>query len=177
MYASQLSPSEDVIPRAPVAVSPEVAPYRAAFQQMFEKATERFDLRFWNGEVISFGGSGPPEFTVVFKDKRALLALDEASLGETFIAGYWDVEGEGRGAFGLRKYVTAKAQPWSAAALLGRIFLVSDRKNNAEAIAAHYSLGDDFYLSFIDRKYRIYSHGHFRHPEELGRDRPHHPGQ
>ena len=174
MFAPQLLPSADVRPRAPVAVSPEMAPYRAAFQQLFEKATERFDLRFWNGEVMSFGGSGPPEFTVVFKDKRALLALDEAALGETFIAGYWDVEGEGLGAFGLRKYITAKAQPLSAATLLGRIFLVSDRKNNAEAIAAHYSLGDDFYLSFIDKKYRIYSHGHFRHPEESLEDSEEH---
>src|SRR5690349_15090571 len=139
MAAPPLSPPGDSSPRPPVAVSPEVAPYRAAFQQLFGKATERFDLRFWNGEVMSVGGSGAPEFTVVFKDKRALAALDEASLGETFIAGYWDVEGEGRGAFGLRKYIAARAQPFSAAALLGRIFLVSDRKNNAEAIAAHYS--------------------------------------
>jgi len=177
MYAPQLSPpGEAVTPRPSAGPSPDVAPYRAVLQEIFARATERFDVRFWNGEVMRFGAERdrPPEFTVAFKDRRALLALDEASLGESFIAGHWDVEGDSRGAFGLRKYIPARFAVGNWASLLGRIFLVSDRKNNAEAIAAHYSLGDDFYLTFIDQKYRIYSHGHFRHPDESLEDAEEH---
>jgi cyclopropane-fatty-acyl-phospholipid synthase len=43
---------------------------------------------------------------------------------------------------------------------------VPDTRNNRKAVGDHYSLGDDFYLTFIDKKYRIYSHGHFRSEDE-----------
>ena len=29
---------------------------------------------------------------------------------------------------------------------------------NRNSIAHHYSFGDDFYLTFVDRKYHLYSH-------------------
>lgn len=34
------------------------------------------------------------------------------------------------------------------------------------AISSHYSLGDDFYLNFIDQRWRFYSHGIFRREDE-----------
>lgn len=37
---------------------------------------------------------------------------------------------------------------------------------NSKAIGEHYSRGDDFYLAFIDKRYRFYPQGLFKHPDE-----------
>ncbi|KAJ5464992.1 uncharacterized protein N7458_000678 [Penicillium daleae] len=37
---------------------------------------------------------------------------------------------------------------------------------NSKAIGDHYSRGDDFYLTYIDKRYRFYSHGLFKYPDE-----------
>src|SRR5204863_4736990 len=58
--------------------------------------------------------------------------------------------------------------------LLARIFLVPPTRNNADAVSHHYSLGDEFYLTFIDKRYRMYSHGHFRRDDESLEDAQEH---
>jgi cyclopropane-fatty-acyl-phospholipid synthase len=46
------------------------------------------------------------------------------------------------------------------------LFLHTPTRVNARAIGHHYTLGDDFYLSFIDQRYRFYSHCIFRTDDE-----------
>ena len=47
-------------------------------------------------------------------------------------------------------------------------------RENQFAILAHYQLGDDFYLSFIDNRWRFYSHGLFHHDDESLEDASEH---
>jgi cyclopropane-fatty-acyl-phospholipid synthase len=153
--------------------SPALARYKALVRRIFGSASqdsqetfkESFKIRFWDGEVIGFGG-GDPQFTIVLRGPRALRAVDEDSVAAGFYDGDWDIEGDARTAFALRKYLSRKPALLERLALVGRIFFVSDTRNNKKAVEDHYSLGDEFYLSFIDRKYRVYSHGHFRSDDE-----------
>lgn len=145
---------------------PRLAPVKAMVRRVLSAAPDPFVVRFWDGDELAIGGPGAPRFTIVLRDPRALAGTDEDSIGRAYIDGHWDIEGDPRGAFALRRFLTVKSSPFSVMSLLARIFLVRAQKNNTEAISAHYSLGDDFYLSFLDTKYRIYSHGHFRHEQE-----------
>jgi cyclopropane-fatty-acyl-phospholipid synthase len=45
-------------------------------------------------------------------------------------------------------------------------FLRRRTTTNREAIAFHYQLGDDFYLAFLDERYRIYTHAIYRRDDE-----------
>ncbi|KAH8660603.1 S-adenosyl-L-methionine-dependent methyltransferase [Xylariales sp. PMI_506] len=46
-------------------------------------------------------------------------------------------------------------------------FCRSTTKMNAKAIGEHYQRGDDLYLTFIDKRFRFYSHGIFKKPNEI----------
>ncbi|HEY3594393.1 MAG TPA: class I SAM-dependent methyltransferase [Polyangiaceae bacterium] len=138
---------------------------RAAFHRMFSQADERFSIRYWNGDVQSFG-EAPLDFTIHIKDPRALKSLDEDSIIRGYYEGYWDIEGSADHAISLRRYVSVRNDPLHWLSLMYRVFAVPESKNNVEAITAHYQFGDDFYLSFLDKDYRIYSHGHFRNDSE-----------
>jgi cyclopropane-fatty-acyl-phospholipid synthase len=138
---------------------------RAAFHRMFSGAEERFAIRFWNGDQQTFGDP-PFDFTIHIKDRRALTSLDEDSIIRAYYEGHWEIEGSADLAISMRRYVGVRKDPLHWLGLAYRIWAVPEEKNNVDAITAHYSFGDDFYLSFLDKEYRIYSHGHFRHDGE-----------
>lgn len=138
---------------------------KAAFHKMFGSATEHFAIHFWNGEVQTFGDA-PLEFIIHIRDPRAITSLDEDSMIRGYYEGYWDIEGSADGAISLRRYVKVRNDPVHWLGLMYRIWGVAETKNNEEAVLAHYSFGDDFYLSFLDKSYRIYSHGHFHEESE-----------
>lgn len=139
--------------------------YKDIFQSMFAGAKERFAIVLWNGETLRFG-DGPPEFTVTIHNARALVSLDEDGIAESFLRGDFSIDGDASKAFAMRPYFQRKSAPIQALQVLGRVLLVPGTKNNADAVADHYSYGDDFYLTFIDKRYRMYSHGHFHRDDE-----------
>jgi cyclopropane-fatty-acyl-phospholipid synthase len=139
--------------------------YKDAFRSLFAEATDPFAVRFWDGEEVRFG-AGAPEFTVVVHSVRALASLDEDAIAESYFRGDWSIEGDASKAFGMRRYLSAKPAQVQALKLLARVLFVSGTRNNADAVADHYSYGDDFYLSFLDTRYRMYSHGHFHRDDE-----------
>lgn len=112
-------------------------------------------------------GTGTPSWLIRFRTAAAQsLPLDEYALGQAYVAGELDLEGdlpallEARSQ--LRKGITVR----DAAAFAYRLMLRSPTKVNAASIAKHYTLGDDFYLSFIDQRYRYYSHCLFHNDSE-----------
>jgi cyclopropane-fatty-acyl-phospholipid synthase len=141
------------------------ARYREAFRRLFAGATERFAVQLWDGQSILFG-DGPPEFTLVVHNARALAQVDQDALAEAYFQGDWSIEGDAAKAFGMRRYLTQRPAQLQALALLARVMFVPATRNNADAVADHYSYGDDFYLGFLDKRYRMYSHGHFRREDE-----------
>lgn len=118
-----------------------------------------------SGAFHQFGGE-VPDFKVKFHDERILgRAFDELGFAEAYINGAIDIEGDILALFKLRQRIRDRVPLplW-----LQFIFNLVQRETriNREVVQAHYQYGDDLYLSFIDRKYRFYSHGIFHHEHE-----------
>lgn len=110
-----------------------------------------------DGHLIPFG-TGEPAFKVIFRNERALRARPtEFGLGRAYVEGDIDFEGDLTALLDARD----RLNPENTAAqrlLFSIQMLLPPTWANARAIQYHYTLGDDFYLSFIDQRYRFYSH-------------------
>jgi cyclopropane-fatty-acyl-phospholipid synthase len=112
-------------------------------------------------------GEGDPVWHVRFRTEAAQsLPLDEYALGQAYVAGEIDLDGDLTALLDARSRLRKGITVRDAAAFAYRLMLRSPTKVNAASIAKHYTLGDDFYLSFIDRRYRYYSHCLFHHDTE-----------
>jgi cyclopropane-fatty-acyl-phospholipid synthase len=92
--------------------------------------------------------------------------LDELALGRAYVEGDLDIEGDIWSLFALRDRLAERLQPLTGLRLLAGLYLAAPTWMNRRAIAKHYSLGDDFYHSFIDRDWHFYSHGLFHSDDE-----------
>ena len=115
-------------------------------------------------EVI---GGTDPAWHVRFRTEQAQsLPLNEYALGQAYVAGEIDLDGDLAALLEVRSQLRKGITLRDATAFAYRLMLRSPTKVNAVSIAKHYTLGDDFYLSFIDRRYRYYSHCLFHHDDE-----------
>jgi cyclopropane-fatty-acyl-phospholipid synthase len=111
-------------------------------------------------------GNGEPVYALRFRTERALRTpLTELSVARAYVSGGLDVTGDLEVLFGLRQTLRDKVP------LRQKIRFLYDLARsatavNATAIGRHYSRGDDFYLTFIDKRFRFYSQGLFRSPDE-----------
>jgi cyclopropane-fatty-acyl-phospholipid synthase len=114
-------------------------------------------VKLASGEVLRFGG-GDPQFTVTFhSDKPLLGALSEDALGQAYVHGEFDIDGDMWAMQEVRKLLAANANPGLILRSLSQMLLLPATLINKRAIQAHYQLGDEFYLSFMDERYRFYS--------------------
>ncbi len=104
------------------------------------------------------GGSGLPAFRIKVDSEKALRRVDEFGLAAAYVEGDIDFEGSLLSALELRRFTWDRRALWPALRFLGQLFFSPSTWINRRAIADHYSLGDDFYLSFTDRDYHFYSH-------------------
>ncbi|KAK4570514.1 hypothetical protein LTR86_002594 [Recurvomyces mirabilis] len=120
------------------------------------------------GEAVVRVGKddGQPVYKVVFRTQRALQTpMTEMGVGNAFVANEIDVEGDLSVLFGLRSHLYEKVP------FIQKLQFVWDSikpatQMNSKAIGEHYHRGDDFYHTFIDKRYRFYSHGIFHSPTE-----------
>ncbi|KAG6085738.1 hypothetical protein E4U16_002112 [Claviceps sp. LM84 group G4] len=111
-------------------------------------------------------GSGDPAFRVIFRSKRALRTpMTEMSVGRAFLNGDIDVEGDLSTLFDARNKLRDKVP------LRQKLRYVWDnlwttRRANFRLIRSHYGRDDSFYLSFLDKRYRLYSHALFKSPTD-----------
>ena len=111
-------------------------------------------------------GSGVPRFRIVIHSEAAVRRLDELSLSRAYIDGQIDLEGDILGVMDLRKALADRLGAMASAQLLWELFFVPWTLINRRATQHHYTLGDDFYLCFTDRRYHFYSHGIFHDDNE-----------
>lgn len=104
------------------------------------------------------GGSGLPAFRLKVHSEKALRRLDEFGLAAAYVEGEIDLEGSMLAVLELRKVMRDRLRFWPTLRFLGELFFRPSTWINKHAIAEHYSLGDDFYLSFTDTDYHFYSH-------------------
>jgi cyclopropane-fatty-acyl-phospholipid synthase len=145
----------------------------------------RFAVRYWDGLVDA--PEGPSDFTLVLCRpdalRRMLLPPSELSLGEAYIRGDVDVEGNLEQAIGLGKGLAARltsptaylelltgaaALPGSAPDGAVRGAELHGRRHSPERDAAaihhHYDVGNDFYALWLDKR-MVYSCGYFEDPD------------
>lgn len=113
-------------------------------------------------------GKGRPRFKLVVENEaglRALLSLDEATIGASYLDGSIDIQGELAAALRLRPLFTDRhplRDLWSQyihPLVFGQVR--SDRK----WIADHYDEDPDFYTAWLDET-RVYSQGVFEGEDE-----------
>ncbi len=119
------------------------------------------DERVWR-----IGDPKPPEFRFVFcNDIPLRQPVTDLSLARAYVNGDIDLEGDVMAALGLRELLPSPVPVGQLVRLAGEMALPATVANT-RAIDFHYSLGDDFYLTFLDRKYHFYSQCLFHSDDE-----------
>jgi len=119
-----------------------------------------------SGETVRFG-SGEPQFTVRFHSEKPLLGpMTETAMGKAYIDGLFDIDGDMLAMQEVRSRLKPSGNVMLALGFLLELFALPATWVNKRAIATHYSRGDDFYLSYVDTKYRFYSHCLFQSDNE-----------
>ncbi len=119
-----------------------------------------------SGEVLRFG-PGEPQFRVVFhSDKPLLGSMSEYALGRAYVEGEFDIEGDLFAMQEVRKLLDANAHAGIFLAWMWQLVAMPATWINRKAVEKHYLLGDDFYLQFMDAKYRFYSQCIFHADDE-----------
>ncbi|ELC8442903.1 class I SAM-dependent methyltransferase [Clostridium perfringens] len=126
-----------------------------------------FDLEYWDGEVIKYG-NGDPEFKVIIKNfpsKKELLSDPSVALGEAYMKGDIDIEGD------LQKFFESIIRNKDSFMNKNTVFKLASKikapslLKSKKDIAHHYDIGNDFYSLWLD-KTMSYSCGYFKNPTD-----------
>ncbi len=149
-----------------------------------------FTVRLWDGATWDPGPGQPSRFTLVIHRPEAMRRMfrppTELALGEAYVRGDFDVEGDLESAFALADYLAAyrpglaerlslarallalpsparaPAGDRGAASLSGRRHSLARDRN---AVTYHYDVSNAFYALWLDRR-MVYSTGYFAAPDE-----------
>lgn len=135
-------------------------------EQAVEESGISCEVEFASGEVHRFGLDQPKFFVKFHTDKPFQRSLNEFSLGKAYVEGEYDIEGDMLSLLDLRRHLEGKTEFAILLKFLNHLFLKPATWVNKRAISSHYTLGDEFYLTFIDTSFRFYSHCLFQSDEE-----------
>jgi len=163
------------LPPLPTAVSlesgraeREPSVVRTLRRRLADLPTSAFDLVLPNGVVHRIGSRGPASFTLRLRTRkslRALESLDEAAIGEAYVNGDVDFEGDFLAALDLRRI----SSDWHLLDSLWRFLrplLFGKVRSDKDWVARHYDYGNDFYFAFLDKRQRLYSQALFQSDEQ-----------
>jgi cyclopropane-fatty-acyl-phospholipid synthase len=122
-----------------------------------------FEVRINGGRTYHIG-SGEPAFRLVLQNERAVSALasfDELPICEAYLDGDLDIEGDLLSAFRLRGEFTDKHPLLYLWSTYGRRLIYGQVACDEKWVSEHYDNEPDFYLLFLDKQARCYSHGYF----------------
>lgn len=146
-----------------------------------------FSVRLWDGTSWSPAPGSPPRFTLVIRHPSALrrmfLPTNQLSLGEAYIFGDYDIEGEIEEAFHLADALLDR--PWGMGAKFRALRTLlrlpsPDRAKNAgvrpkgrrhsqerdrQTVSYHYDISNDFYRLWLDPR-MVYSCAYFADPDD-----------
>ena len=141
-----------------------------------------FQVRLWDG--FSWGSDAHPRFTLFVKNPRALEAIcltpSELSLGESYVRGDFEIEGDIESAFDLAAYLLRQETPaGEPRTLLKHLLRLAARDKSAKvipfptlsgrphsrdrdrrAVTHHYDLPCEFYSLWLDSR-MVYSCAYF----------------
>jgi cyclopropane-fatty-acyl-phospholipid synthase len=144
-------------------------------------------VRYWDSGIVE-SPDGAPAFTIVLNHpaafRRMLLPPSQLRLGEAYIRGDFEVEGDLEAARGLAPVIRDRITDPGTLARIAALLLASpraeapawlapgsrrfedahgrahSRRRDAAAIRAHYDVGNDFYALWLDRR-MVYSCAYF----------------
>ena len=126
-----------------------------------------FDLEYWDGEISKYG-EGEPEFKLIIKNfpsKKELLSDPSVALGEAYMKGDIDIEGD------LQKFFESIIRNKDSFMNKNTVFRLASKikapslMKSKKDIAHHYDIGNDFYSLWLD-KTMSYSCGYFKNPTD-----------
>ena len=149
-----------------------------------------FTIRLWDGATWDPGPGQPSRFTLAIHRPDAMRRMfwppTELALGEAYIRGDFDIEGEFESAFALADYLASFRPRLTERVALARMLLAlpspgrvpaGDRgtptlggsrhslERDREAVTYHYDVSNSFYALWLDSR-MIYSTGYFAAPDE-----------
>jgi len=113
-------------------------------------------------------GAGAASFSVILRNDRALRALasmDEGRVGDAYVAGDLDIEGDMLRPFEIRRSMGDRHYAITLWRFLQPL-LLGQVRTNQRAISSHYDVDPGFFLSFLDIDRPSYTQGIFRSEEE-----------
>lgn len=143
-----------------------------------------FAVRFWDGSI--WGEVDRPRFTLVLNHPGALRSMftspSELTLGEAFIYGDFDIEGDMEGAFHLGDFLLTKERSLAEKLSLGSLLMrlpgnatvnhgraaqlsgdMHSKERDRRAVTFHYDVSNEFYSLWLDRS-MVYSCAYFKSP-------------
>jgi cyclopropane-fatty-acyl-phospholipid synthase len=126
-----------------------------------------FAICLRGGQTVTFG-RGAAVATFVVRAPHGLWALasmDATRIAEAYCDGALDIDGDLEALLSLRSSFT-DSHPLTSVWRFIRPRLFGQVPSDYRWIAEHYEHHPDFYLSFLDRRHRCYSHAVFAHDEE-----------
>jgi len=147
-----------------------------------------FAIRLWNGEI--WGNPDDPRFSLVLNHpsslRRMILGANQLTLGEAYIYGDFDIEGDIEAAFEFGDYLTThELELMEKLRLAGLVLRLPHNGDHGEkqeigahlhgrrhskerdrrAVRYHYDLSNDFYQLWLDRR-MVYSCAYFERGDE-----------
>jgi cyclopropane-fatty-acyl-phospholipid synthase len=130
------------------------------FADHFSASPVSFDVVLPDKTVQHFG-PGSPSFRVTIRNNRGLRAIrsiDEGQIGDAYLDGDIDIDGDMLRPFELRGAMK-DFHPLVAAWRFIQPLLFGQIHTNKGAIGAHYDVDPTFFLSFLDRQTPCYTQG------------------
>ena len=138
--------------------------YRTFFS---DKAPVPFAISDPGGSEKVFGHA-PPRFILAASNDAgmsALASLDTLRVTEAYLSGELDITGDVEAALSIRDFFT-DAHPVVAAWHMLWPKLRGQEATDKANISHHYDIDPDFFLAFLDKRHRCYSHGVFECDDE-----------
>src|SRR5436305_528183 len=137
------------------------------FAGQFAKTSVPFEVTLPDGRLQRFGEAAP-SFRVTLKNDRAMRAIasvDEGRIGDAYLAGDIDIDGDMLRPFELRSsmkdfHLLVAAWRFIQPLLFGQVH------TNRQAITAHYDIDPEFFLSFLDPITPCYTQGVYERDDE-----------
>jgi cyclopropane-fatty-acyl-phospholipid synthase len=133
----------------------------------YGRSSVPFEIVMADGRQRQFG-EGAPLFTVTLRDQsavRAFASMDEGRIADAYVDGRMDIEGDMLQPFRLRGGMSDR-HPLIAAWRFIQPLLFGQMRTNRQAIASHYDIDSEFFLSFLDAEYPLYTQGIFLSDDE-----------
>jgi cyclopropane-fatty-acyl-phospholipid synthase len=153
--------------RVAPAPRPTAAGTLSPFMRRFAATNVPFEIIAHDGSTQRFG-TGTPSFSIFVRNARgakALASIDEGVIAEAYLAGAIDIEGDMLRPFELRKSM-GDLHPLASAWRFLHPLLFGQVATNKTAIATHYDIDPEFFLSFFDPAVPCYTQGVFASPDE-----------